>query len=357
MQLPAATETTTSNPLRDINDAAVRCHEALAQLDRLARKEGRSIPTESGKELVAQELWRFARVLDAYSQDIDAPNAPVVLSIVREQILPWLLRSRLWARAYLKPHGFAGDYRMVEWMYDLEDDPCEDPGQPAIVNCLDAAMRSLHSVQAVWHRRRWFRAQIERVHDRIDRPVRVLDIACGGSRYCRDFLDLHPGRLELTALDQDPAAVAYVRAWLEPQSWDRHRVLCAPVKSLPDLLPVPRERGTFDVVVSTGLFDYLSDAAATALLGHMAELTNQGGVTAICNFAPDDPSRAFKTWLTDWQLVYRDEGELLALFPAAMPGVNVSTSSDGSLLYASADTADLCWSTLDHGGLVSPAAG
>ncbi len=338
MHSPTMTETALSSPTQEIEYAALRCSQAFAQLDRLARRGGRSIPTDSGKELVIDELWKFARILDSHTQDIDPESAQVVESIVRQQIHPWLLRSRLWARAYLKPHGFAGDYRMVEWMYDLEEDSCDDPGQPAIVNCLDAAMRSVHSVQAVWHRRRWFRALIEQVQDRLDRPARVLDIACGGSRYCRDFLDLHPGGLELTALDQDPSAIAYVRSWVDPRSRERHHLLCAPVKSLPDLLPVATARGAFDVVISTGLFDYLNDVAATELLEQMMQLTGQDGVTAICNFAPDDPSRVFKTWFCDWHLVYRDEIALRSLFPETTPGINVSTSPDGSLLYASAQT-------------------
>jgi hypothetical protein len=28
----------------------------------------------------------------------------------------------------------AGDFRIVEWMYDLESDPCADETQPAVVN-------------------------------------------------------------------------------------------------------------------------------------------------------------------------------------------------------------------------------
>jgi extracellular factor (EF) 3-hydroxypalmitic acid methyl ester biosynthesis protein len=336
MQSLAVTDTTASSLRQEIADAATRCTDVVAQVDRRARKGGRSIATVSEKDLVIEELWRFARVLDSRTGDIDAEDALAAECVVREQIHPWLLRSRLWARAYLKPHGFAGDYRMVEWMYDLEEESCDDPGQPAIVDCLDAAMRSVHSVQAVWHRRGWFRALMERVQLQLGRPVRVLDVACGGSRYCRDFLHLHPGRLELTALDQDPAAIAYVHSWLEPRPLNQHRLLCAPVKSLPDLLPAERAGGAFDVVISTGLFDYLSDTAAQELLGYMTQLTARGGVTALCNFAPDDPSRVFKTWLCDWQLVYRNEDELRSLFPETTQRIDTSRSPEGSLVYASA---------------------
>ena len=46
-----------------------------------------------------------------------------------------MLRSRLWARSWLKPHGFPGDYRMLEWMYDLELDACAAPTNPRRSTC------------------------------------------------------------------------------------------------------------------------------------------------------------------------------------------------------------------------------
>jgi hypothetical protein len=67
----------------------------------------------------------------------------------------------------------------------------------------------------------------------------------------------------------------------------------------------------------------------------MVELTARDGVTAICNFAPDDPSRVIKAWLCDWHLVYRNEIGLRSLFPPTTSRIDIETSPDGSLIDAS----------------------
>ena len=170
---------------------------------------------------------------------------------MREQLNPWFLRSRYWNRAYVKPHGYAGDFRMLESLYDLEQSACADPTQPAVVNVLDRLFAGLHSARSVWRRRAWFARLVSERVERASRPVRVLDIACGGSRYLRDVID---GRLDVTFVDQDPGALAFVEQWLPTGA--TARLLCAPVRTLPDVL-VPGEQ--FDLVISTGLFDYLPD--------------------------------------------------------------------------------------------------
>ena len=111
-------------------------------------RSGRRSTTSSGSGLIPA----LARLDDELPGDELADTRQRLQSVLN----PWLLRSRLWARSWLKPHGFAGDYRMVEWMYELEHDPCACADQPAVVNLLDDLFRSVHSVQAVWHRRGWF---------------------------------------------------------------------------------------------------------------------------------------------------------------------------------------------------------
>lgn len=332
--LPAADAVFLTNV---IDLAAERCAKTLARVDREARQDGRSIPTPAEKELVTEKLWRVVGILESSTRFIDAERRVVAMRAVHDQLNPWLLRSSRWARAYLKPQGYPGDFRLMEWMYDLETDPCEDPTEPAIVNCLDAAMQSLQSTKALWHQRLWLRELIEEVWESVGRPVRVLDVACGGSRYCRDFMMRHPGQLSLVAFDQDPSAVAYLRSKL-PCCGLEQSLICGPIKHLADLLPSSRFGDEFDVVIAAGLFDYLDDATATPVLEHLVGLTRPGGTTAICNFSPDDPSRAFKDWISDWHLEYRDEEALRSLLARCDADVVVNKSPDGSLLYAAASS-------------------
>jgi SAM-dependent methyltransferase len=213
-------------------------------------------------------------------------------------------------------------------MYDLERDPCSDPTQPAVVIVLDGLYASVHSVQAVWHRRRWFADLVRRERARTD-AIRVLDVACGGSRYLRDLMTgPAPGGVAGVFLDQDPTAIAFVERWLPDNG---SLTVCAPARRVRDTVTLD----VFDVVLATGLFDYLPDEDARGLLADLVALTRPGGVTAICNFSPDDRSRLVKDWISDWRLIYRTEREIAALFPRATPVV-LDRSPDGGLIYASA---------------------
>jgi hypothetical protein len=67
----------------------------------------------------------------------------------------------------------------------------------------------------------------------------------------------------------------------------------------------------------------------------MTSVVAPGGVVAICNFAPTDRSRSVKDWIVDWQLIYRDADEVVALFPEHVRDlVTTGVSPDGGLVYA-----------------------
>lgn len=317
---------------RAVLEAACEFARLLTGIDRALRRTSTTVPSAATKEEVAAAFWSLLRVVDTYDR-LDPPGDTALRAECRAIIGPWLYRGRFWNRSYQKPHGYAGDFRMMEWMYDLEHDLCEDPTQPGILNCLDYVYRTVHSVQSVWERRRWFAARLQGEHERCGGKLRVLDIACGGARYTRDFLSLQedPSGVEITLVDQDAAAISFCRLFSLAPWPDQIRTLSVPASQLNEALPDAQ----FDVVISTGLLDYLDAEASRQLLAQMVRLTAPGGLIAISNFHPDDPSKNAKDWLTDWPLLYKDEATLKALFPSHV-SVSTARSSNGSLVLAQA---------------------
>src|SRR4051812_40673359 len=210
----------TTDPVAAAQALAAR----LASIHRDARREARSLPRPEEHAAAARGFWDVMRACSDGEAALDERELTRVRALVREQLNPWLLRSRYWNRAFVKPHGYAGDFRMLEWIYGLEHSACADPTQPAVVNVLDRLFAGLHSAHSVWRRRARFARLVGERLERSSRPVRVLDIACGGSRYLRDVID---PRLEITFVDQDPGALAFVESWLPPRA--KARLLCAPV--------------------------------------------------------------------------------------------------------------------------------
>jgi SAM-dependent methyltransferase len=333
-----------SNAEQIVRLAAQQVVDVLRAIDRKARHAGQTVPTVEERDAVATIFWEAIRAFAAIDQRVGVAERVRCAAGAREVLQPWLLRSSLWSRSYLKPHGYAGDFRMLEWMYDLESDPCADPTKPAIVNLLDYLYSTVHSVRAVWHRRRWYAA---RVHELCattltNQPVRILDLACGGSRYLRDSIPAGPGRggVELTFLDQDPAALAFVDGWLPDGVRGSTRLICGPVREVRQLVSGGADGAGsgFDLVISTGLLDYLDDPAAKRLLAEMVRLARPGGLVAVCNFAPADASRIVKDWIVDWPLIYRDASALRELVPDGH-AFAFDHSPDGGLVYA------LVWAT------------
>lgn len=318
-----------NDQLHSVLDAARGLGQYFQDTDRGMRRSGTTVPSAELKEEVASRFWDLVRAIDRL--DGVGEDMSLLRSQCRDILGTWLFRCRFFNRSYHKPHGYAGDFRMIEWMYDLEGDPCADPTQPGIVNCLDHVFATLPCVHSVWERRHWLAQLLRAEYRRCGGRLRVLDVACGGARYIADFLSSLPDAsgVELTLVDQDPAALEYCRTvslshW-EPQLMAR----CLPIHRL----AVTPSGGPFDMVISAGLFDYLDTAAGAGLLTHLVGMTAPGGVTAVANFHPADPSRNVRDWLGDWSLIHRDEAGLAALFPEPA-WVATSRSENGALSFA-----------------------
>jgi extracellular factor (EF) 3-hydroxypalmitic acid methyl ester biosynthesis protein len=315
---------------QDVLNAAQQFANFLELTDRKLRRTGKTIPSQETKDEVARAYWVMFEVAERYQKAHANEDLGKLKSEFRQIIMPWTCRSRYIWRSLLKPHGYSGDYVMIEWMYDLEHNAGNDPTQPALVNCLDYAFSTNHSVQSLWERRKWFCSLLQREFER-NKSLRVFDLGCGGARYIKDFLatksDLNG--MFITLLDQDAAAIEYVKSHALAAWGSYIQAINAPIKHITG---VPL-RNDYDVIISTGLFDYLSRDYATMLIHYLLSITRPGGILAISNFHPDDKSACAKDWGADWQILFRDETALAELFPKKME-VQVSRSTNKSLAYA-----------------------
>ena len=71
--------------------------------------------------------------------------------------------------------------------------------------------------------------------------------------------------------------------------------------------------GKFDLIYSTGLYDYLNAKTAKKLTGHLFSMLQPGGKLVIANFLPTIEDIGFMEACMDWFLVYRDRFEMMGL--------------------------------------------
>jgi hypothetical protein len=215
-------------------------------------------------------------------------------------------------RCYTKPRGYAGDARMLDYIYgEADDDDSTTLGR----RILDANLQA-PAPRAVRYRKDMLARAIDRAADRVEQP-RVLAVACGHLREARASAALQTHRVgELVAFDQDTRSLAVVDREF------RHLGVRTEHGRVRDLI-VGRHAADltgFDLVYTAGLYDYLRDDVARRLTQTLFTMINPGGSLLIANFLPGIRDRGYMESFMNWHLIYRTTAEIEALastIPAA----------------------------------------
>lgn len=252
------------------------------------------------------------------------------IEVARAAAGPWLMRSYAVYLATTQRNGYPGDFQTIEAMYDLEPAAGFNAFQGPIANCVDGLFAHTSSTPALWWRRRAFADLVANAF-KSDGTARILDVACGGARYIQDALNqAGDPDAEIVLLDQDPAAIAFCEHRVFPGR-SNIRYINHPIGKVTNL----DLGGQFDLIIVSGLFDYLADDPARALLAHLSGRMNPGGLLAMTNFSLDDRSSPGWRWLLGWELLLRTEQDVAGLFPDSVDVVT-EVQAAGSMIFATA---------------------
>lgn len=213
-------------------------------------------------------------------------------------------REPMVSRSFEKPRGYAGDAKLIDYIYRVRtpDDVDEDVRR-AYDCCTTARPASL----AVQTRRRVIARALDGLMERPRGQRRALAVACGHLREVELSRAVDEGEIdEIVALDSDPVSLAQARRDYEhlPVTW----VHASITRLIRD-----RDRESYDLVYSSGLYDYLEDRIASKLTTCLFERLRPGGKLVICNFVPQIYDAGFMESYMGWDLIYRDEAEFEAL--------------------------------------------
>lgn len=212
-------------------------------------------------------------------------------------------------RAATKPRGYAGDAVMMDFIYS----GTPPAGTSALGADVFRATTCAGMGLSVRYRRQLLKSLIDDTVVRHDAP-RLLSVASGHCRELEGSLAesaLFAG--EFVALDQDPlscAEVARVHA--------NHRVTVVNqgVRELANGT-LGEALGSFDLIYSAGLYDYLPDTLARRLTRRLLGLLRPGGRLLVANFVPGGSGRGYMELFMDWTLVLRNEAAMRAMAEAA----------------------------------------
>jgi len=220
-------------------------------------------------------------------------------------------------RARFKPRGYAGDFEMLDDFWNRKENETL-PGK-----LFDRYFLKQAAVEAVRARMEQAAAAIAR--QALETPnaeLRVVSIGSGAAtdlRYAATLLpDAARAKLRYALVDIDESALDFAKRRLDsvlrPEQTTPYR------ENLFRLAKGKRGAAIIaeaDVILCTGLFDYLSDADSATMLAFFWNRLASGGELFIGNFAPHCPTRAYMEWLGNWYLVYRTVDEFAAIANAA----------------------------------------
>jgi SAM-dependent methyltransferase len=276
-------------------------------------------------------LFPISRLLDTAQQELLSAEGPVDwlidrlvghLESLRQSLPPdlWARRAQevvahpvthllhqdpFVRRCFTKPRGYAGDARMLDYIYGEAD----DDDSTKLGTRLLQATREAPAPRAVRYRKNLLAQAIDRAAVRVDRP-RILAVACGHLREARCSQAMQAQRIgELIAFDQDSKS-------LEVVSRDfRHLGVRTEHGRVRDLI-VGRhavDLVEFDLIYAAGLYDYLREEPARRLTQTLFRMLKPGGTLLIANFLTGIRDRGFMESFMDWHLVYRTMDEIEAL--------------------------------------------
>ena len=258
-----------------------------AALSRCLGRLGRTGCWGEANRLPSSELWRIAG--------------------------PLLEAGSLQAHARFKPRGYAGDFEMLRRIW--EQSCCDDP----LGRAFDCYFLRQAAPQAVRSRMQQTAAAL--VSHRLGfsrREYHVTSVGSGPAIDVAEALAMLPedrrGSLRVTLLELDAAALDDARGRLEPLL-PSGALSCVRTNLFRLAKRADRDAtlGSPSFLICSGLFDYLDDEPAVAMLQMFWRQLVRGGILLVGNFAPHNPTRAYMEWIGNWYLTYRTAEQMARL--------------------------------------------
>lgn len=245
---------------------------------------------------------------------IRSDSTPEVWSRVGTQCLNHPIRHKIHedpfaSRCFQKPRGYAGDAVLIDYLYfrDFRGLNGTDRISPLGQRIFDFTAKEIPAGHAVRRRRDLMATIIDEICAKSPR-AHILSVACGHLREAVLSTSVtRRGADRFVALDQDEQSVKLVEREVGKLGITP---ICDSIKAL---FRSELASEKFDLIYSTGLYDYLDDRVASRLTQRMFEMLNPGGRLLIANFVPDIWCSAYMEALLDWKLIYRSAEQMLAL--------------------------------------------
>jgi extracellular factor (EF) 3-hydroxypalmitic acid methyl ester biosynthesis protein len=239
----------------------------------------------------------------------------------RRQLHSLLMSCPFMHRIYSKPLGYAGDYEMMNMIWRNAAE-----GGSLFAKVLTLYILDQAPARSVRNRIEFMTRRILEETLRVSlsgQMARIFSLGCGPAREVQNFLPHSLAeRAEFQLLDFNRETLDYTGGRMEEVKRKHHRTTPITLlkKSVYYLLkeaskPAQNGEDAFDLIYSSGLYDYLNDRVSRSLNTHLYEQLRPGGALIISNFDASNPIQNLMEYAFEWFLLHRDSRQMLAMAP------------------------------------------
>jgi extracellular factor (EF) 3-hydroxypalmitic acid methyl ester biosynthesis protein len=247
----------------------------------------------------------------------------------RKQLWNFLLCCPLMARTNLKPRGYSGDSEIMRMIYSNDYE-----GESTFSKLLNKHGVEHAAAQSVRNRvalivQTLFDFQESPLNCSMDK-LKILSVGCGPAFEIQEILrSSHDcNNYHFALLDQDPIALSEAARLVKDIDNKLNTktdvdYIQGSVRTMIFSKSLKQKWGQFHFIYSMGLFDYLSNPVASAVIKKLCQLLKPGGEMIVGNFHVSNPSKYYMEYWCDWVLHLRKENEFRNLLGDDSP-VNAS---------------------------------
>lgn len=279
-----------------------------------------------GETVAFQQIHQNLSDLQKLRETLDSNHEDFMRNTFQTQILPLTMQSEFCKYCYEKPRGYAGDFVMMEMIWNGRTNPKEYRyrGSTELGKLINALVldseNCISNILRVGILKEFITTQEK------------ITIASFGSGSCIELLeafkyhDLKRG-IEIHLFDQDQDALETSKQKLLPFS---DQIFLHQGNILKSILKCNTQ---FNLAYSSGLFDYFNEESSSKLFNRIWNLILPNGKLCVVNAHPSNASRFIMEYVMEWPLIYKDTQQFLQVAKDAEQLSQLSIKKDRLGIY------------------------
>ena len=221
----------------------------------------------------------------------------------QSNLVHFFLNFNLGRQAYVKPFGYPGDYKVINYYYK---------GSSETLTFFDHLLDqyTIHHTscgRGVQNRITFIKQFIVNLSLQ-NKSLNILNVAAGPAEEVRQLIleDKISKKIKWNLLDIDKQALTHIKTILTNQTNVKYIH-----ENVFNFIRHPHAE-KYDLIYSLGLFDYFNNISFKRIMNKLFKLLNDSGVLIIGNLSEHE-HKTYMELLADWNLYYRSSTDLIKI--------------------------------------------